>query len=502
MRQIAKEAGMTDSQAVLTADEHGLKGLSLDSRLRQVFSLMTPEQVRDLAAQMPEVARRHRMVYMRDGIEEVINIMLRPAGVMPDQVAYFHVVTLAILNALKRLPDLYMQDFAVREVVPLSPPEEKWLWDTWGPSHRDANPVFGRLDAMVDFTSPVWKDTLEFVEPNLSGVGGIHLIPSCEHVLEEVVVPSVRALAPDVDIESGLDLREMFIQEMLDHLENIGHSGRNICFVEPKYAGDGPDELAVLADYFHRTRGLTVVHADPAELYLKEGEVWYEDTPVDLAYRDYEVRDLIELEDDEGQDMRPMKTLFRANRMVSSMAGDFDHKSCWEVLTDPQFAKYWSADERRYFRRHVLWTRLLSDRRTTDPEGETVNLLDYVRHNQERLVLKPNRSYGGDRVVIGPSVSEAEWEATIQEAQTGEEAFVAQRLARINVSEFPIVTPDGSVSFEPFYLVMGFAPTKYGVAVLGRASQRQVVNVAQRGGMCGVLVGRHLHKLHGPGGVH
>jgi hypothetical protein len=37
---------------------------------------------------------------------------------------------------------------------------------------------------------------------------------------------------------------------------------------------------------------------------------------------------------------------------------------------------------------------------------------------------------------------------------------------------------------------MGLAPTKYGVAILGRASQKMVVNVAQRGGLCGVLVGK------------
>jgi hypothetical protein len=44
-------------------------------------------------------------------------------------------------------------------------------------------------------------------------------------------------------------------------------------------------------------------------------------------------------------------------------------------------------------------------------------------------------------------------------------------------------------------MVVGFAPTKYGTSVLGRASQKQVVNVAQRGGMCVVLVGRHSEKL-------
>ena len=486
------------AQYEFSPDEHGLKGLSLDSRLRQVFNEMSPEQVKDLAARLPEAARRHRMLYLRDGQEDVINIMLRPAGVMAGQLAYFHVVTLTILNALKRLADMYIQDFAVREAVPLSPGEEKWLWDTWGPSHQDSNPVFGRLDAMVDLTSPVWKDTLQFVEPNLSGVGGIYLIPTCEHVLEEVVLPALKENAPEVDIEIGQDLREMFIQEVLDHLENIGRSRRNLCLVEPKYAGDGPDELAALAEYYRETRGLNVVHADPSELHLKDGEVWYEDTPIDVAYRDYEVRDLIEMEADEELDAGPMKALFRSNQMISSMAGDFDHKSCFEVLTDPRFARYWTADERRYFRRHVLWTRIVSDRRTTNPQGETVDLLEHVRENQEELVLKPNRSYGGDRVIIGPSASESEWEAAIEEALTGGEAFVAQQLARINVNEFPIVTPEGGVSFEPFYMVMGFAPTKYGVAVLGRASQKQVVNVAQRGGMCGVLIGRHAHQLHGP----
>ncbi len=47
----------------------------------------------------------------------------------------------------------------------------------------------------------------------------------------------------------------------------------------------------------------------------------------------------------------------------------------------------------------------------------------------------------------------------------------------------------GQLQTSPFYVVYGFAPTKYGLAILGRASQKQVVNVAQRGGMLAVLVG-------------
>ena len=58
--------------------------------------------------------------------------------------------------------------------------------------------------------------------------------------------------------------------------------------------------------------------------------------------------------------------------------------------------------------------------------------------------------------------------------------------------------PDDALHMEPFYLVMGFAPTKYGLAVLGRASQKQVVNVAQRGGLCVLMNGRAATTLHGP----
>ena len=79
--------------------------------------------------------------------------------------------------------------------------------------------------------------------------------------------------------------------------------------------------------------------------------------------------------------------------------------------------------------------------------------------------------------------------------------WVVQRLAAIPVNEFPISDANGEVHVEPFYTVMGFAPTKYGMAILGRASQKQVVNIAQRGGMCGVLIGKARQTLHGPGGA-
>ena len=85
------------------------------------------------------------------------------------------------------------------------------------------------------------------------------------------------------------------MHEVHDHLEALGRPARHICFIEPKYAGSGIDEQEVLARYYHDNYGLKIMHADPAELTLRDGEVYYEGNAIDLAYRDYAVSDLNDL---------------------------------------------------------------------------------------------------------------------------------------------------------------------------------------------------------------
>ena len=427
---------------------------------------------------------------------DTIRVLPCPIIALPDQLAYIHAVSLTILNALKRLPDMYMQDPTIHDVLRIPPEEEQWLQECWGPSQREHNPVVGRLDAMVDFISPSWKDSLHFVEPNLSGIGGVQLVPICEAIVSEVVVPVLQQQDSQLQLELGQDVRELLMQEVLDHLEAIiGRRAVNICFVEPKYAGSGPDEQAALARYYHDRYGIQCMHADPTELTLEDGEVRFQGTPVDLVYRDYSVADLLELKQ-EGVDVEPMRTLLRQNRVISSIGAELDQKSCWEVLTDPQLTeRYFTADEREVFRHHIVWTRVLSDRRALLPDGQRGDLLEYVRREQESLVLKPNRLYGGTGIVFGHAVTGAEWDSAMGRALADTESWVVQQFVSIPVQEFPVLDPDGTVHVESFYTMMGFAPSTYGMAILARASQQQVVNVAQRGGMCAVLIGHPPGRL-------
>jgi hypothetical protein len=481
------------------AEEVGLSGLNLAARVRKAFYQIPEPHLQQMMERIRDDSYQQHLFYVRDNKPEVIHVLACPLTILPDQLAYVHFVTITIQNALKRFPDLYLQDPVVRQILQLPPGEEEWLRAYWGPAQREINPVFGRHDAVLDFINPLWKDTLRFLEPNLGSIGGLHLVPTAEHIVGEDVLPALRARDPQLRLDLGKDIRDLLMQEVLDHLEAIGRPARTVCLIEPKYAASGPDEQEALARYYHDRFGLQVFHADVLELTPRGEEVCYEDTPLDLVYRDYSVSDLLTLER-AGLDLRPIRMLFRQNRVISSVAAELDQKSCWEVLTDPEItSRHFNADERHVFQRHILWTRLLCERKTHLPDGRPGELMPFVRREQERLVLKPNRGYGGEGVLIGPLVSGQEWEAALERAVNDQERWVVQQLVSLPVSEFPVLGPDRHVHVEPFYTVLGFAPSRYGLAILGRASQKQVVNVAQRGGMCVVVVGQPPGRLLGPG---
>ena len=306
------------------------------------------------------------------------------------------------------------------------------------------------------------------------------------------VMPTLLAHDPSLVIELPRDQRELFVQVLIDHARAIGRESCQLCFVEPKYVHEGPAEQSVLSQFLSQRHGLTIADADPRELRVEEEEVFYEDVKIDVVYRDYELRELIDLEKKIGRPLEAMRVLFRQNRVVSSLVGDFDHKSAFEILTDPVLSEqYFGADDRRLFRRHVLWTRLLADRRTTLPHDKEGDLLEYARANRDLLVLKPNRAYGGTGVMIGPATEQTHWEAALQKAVISaddpQNSWVVQAAARLPVHEFPVVGPDGRVFGEPFYAVIGFAATENGLGTVCRVSQKQVVNVAQRGGLAAVL---------------
>ncbi|HEX3273818.1 MAG TPA: hypothetical protein VHR43_03095 [Gemmatimonadales bacterium] len=475
---------------VAPADLDGLQSARLAARVRQALYRASPAQLADAFRRMGEAGSARHLDYFSEGARQTIRVFPCPLTLLPDQARYLHQVVRTLHDALVRMPELYLADPDVRTILRLEPEEESWLRECWTPGRPARVPVFGRLDALVDYTSPVWKDTLQFIEPNLTGIGGLHLIPSVEEVLSETVVPLIEAADPGLRLDRLADARELLAEELRTHLAAVGRPSGSVCFVEPKYELEGIDEQRRLVDYLRDRHGMATLHADPAELRMAGDEVTCQGVRVDLVYRDYSVLDLVELER-EGVDVTPMRTLFRQNRVISGIGAELDHKACWEILTDPVLAaRYFDDSARACFRRHVLWTRVLRPRTTLLPGGESGDLLAFARRSRETLVLKPSRGYGGDGVTVGQTLDDAGWQAALEAALADEELWVVQSLAHIPVLEVPTLAPDGGLQPEMYYHVMGYASTPEGLAVLARASQRQVVNVAQRGGMAAVMMVR------------
>ncbi|MEZ4368484.1 MAG: hypothetical protein R2939_19725 [Kofleriaceae bacterium] len=78
-------------------------------------------------------------------------------------------------------------------------------------------------------------------------------------------------------------------------------------------------------------------------------------------------------------------------------------------------------------------------------------------------MLKPNRSFGGTGIVIGPMVDLAEWDDALAAALAPEAAetggVVAQRYVDVRVKDFPVQDERGDLSLEEFYVVCGFLAT-------------------------------------------
>src|SRR5262249_57407907 len=112
----------------------------------------------------------------------------------------------------------------------------------------------------------------------------------------------------------------------------------------------------------------------------------------------------------------------------------------------------------------------------------------HIRKRREFLVIKPNRQFGGVGVTIGPEATESRWDEVIQEAVSNPYTYVVQRYTPVHSNRFPMLHENGEVTSEEFYVNSGFYVTAKAISLIGRASKRSVVNVAQAGGLSTVLM--------------
>lgn len=239
-------------------------------------------------------------------------------------------------------------------------------------------------------------------------------------------------------------------------------------------------EFEIIQSHFQR-EGVATVLADPRDLVFKSGKLTANGQRVDLVYRRVLINDIV---------ARPAEcaALVEAYSsgavcVANALTCKIPHKkSFFAVLTDEQNSALFSPSERELIRRHIPWTRLLADTKTTR-DGESFGLLEYVRNHRENFVLKPNDEYGGTGVQLGWENSEAQWDAALQRALTDRaSAWVIQERIAIRREVFPMQTENGVQMRD---MLVDFAPYLFRGKMAGcltRLSSTGLANVTSGGG--------------------
>jgi len=462
-----------------------------DCELRRAFLSLSEKELKAIFKKIYRASKEREFTYEREGRHDVINLLPLPLVASHEQIKYLHKTCLLIKNALFKLIDLYLEYPEVKEILPLTDEEECWIKDTWTKQHKRTRGIWNRLDFHFDIYHPNWKDTITFFEDNSVAVGGNHYVPTAEELITGLVLPHLRKINKNIRLERNEDIRTLLCHEILHQAEALGRKRLNIAFAEDKTLTSGITEFPSLAEFYNKKFGkkceMKTYMVDPRELYLKGDEIYYKNHEIDIIYRDFELVELFKM--GKGRHANAIKTAFRKNQVISSIAGEIDHKSCWEILRDKRFAKIFKTLMDAGILKHIPWTKIIRDIRTDSPDGKNVELLNYIRKNKENLILKPNRGYGGYGIVIGKDTTQQHWDEMIDRGCVEYGKWIAQEYRKVSTKTFPALDESGDIVFEEFYTVYGLAGTPEGVGILGRASQRKIVNVAQRGGIVAVLRG-------------
>lgn len=415
-----------------------------------------------------------------------VPIALLPATIDPAQFGYMHHAAWQLRRALQRLPEIVAEDAAAAELVPLGDEERRWFDRFRSPSDASTS-RFCRIDALYR-PAPSGENPaqLSFIEPNVVGLGGLCYAVDALEILDRHVFGPHLGDGVEKSIRAADDPRTLLAAELETHLQQ--HDGDRPAVIallgsRSGYDTDGEDRR--LVESMNERSEFDVLFADPEELEVSgddsEHGIAAHGRSIDLIYRMMELSDLVEREAG-GADLDAMKEAFKRGMVVPTVAGDLEHKSVFELFTDPRFAHHFTRRQRRIFDQHVLWTRLLTERRTKSPAGRQIDLPKYVRRERHRLVLKPNRSYGGSGVVLGPQTAAREWDRLVDTALEDDDQYVVQQLAPLVREQLPVVG-DSGFDVRDVYTVVGVFPSPYGCGLLGRYAEEGVVNVSRSGGV-------------------
>ncbi len=456
--------------------------------IQTYHDLLTGEVAAESQVQL-EAQQQRRGLFFGD---RPLCTVLRPRFFTPAQFHFIQQRTGLLLSAFAKIHEAGLADKSFRAQFGLTDWEDELVQHD--PGFRPASPT-SRLDAFfIPHPLPLSLEErgVNSPLPVGEGPGGEGLLRFTEYNAETPAAPAYNDALTEVFYTLPVMSQFMRRYQVLPlparpgvmHvlLESYRHwLGRReaprIAIIDwrevPTYS-----EFVLFNDYF-KAQGLECIITDPREVEYRSGKLMAGDYHITLIYKRILIAELYERE---GLN----HPIFRAVRegavcMVNPFACKMLYKKAsLAVLSDERNAPLFTPAERQAIAEHIPWSRVVEERHT-EYDGQPVDLIPFIHHNRERLVLKPNDDYGGRGIVLGWTVDESEWAQAVQTALST--PYIVQE--RIDIPSEPYPSLENG-QLQIYERMLDTAPFVFhGDSVyscLTRLSTAKLLNVTAGGG--------------------
>jgi hypothetical protein len=395
---------------------------------------------------------------------------LRPFFLSPEDEQRVRIVAETMAELGERVANAALKDAALLRQFHLREEEQRLvrLGKTAGPASTAS-----RLDAFL------LPDSLKFAEYNGESPAGAGYTETLAEIFREL--PVMREFTKSYQIHSYPLSAKLLDALVMTYLDWGGTSKHPQMLIVDWRDVPTWSEFEILKERFEKM-GVPVQLADPRDLHFDGKQLTANGTKIDLVYRRVLMNDIVA----RAAECKTLVDAVAANAVcvANHFRCKIPHvKAFFAVLTDEQNDPLFSFGERELIRKHVPWTRVVADVRTSH-YGEPVDLLEFLRRERQNLVLKPSDEYGGTGVTLGWESAESEWDTAIEKAiAPSQGCWIVQQRIPIRREVYPWIQSNGEVEFRD--MLVDFAPYLFRGKVCGfltRLSASGLANVTSGGG--------------------
>jgi hypothetical protein len=396
---------------------------------------------------------------------------LRPHFVSEEDFARIVRICETVWSAIEKVKDAAIYDDSIISDLGVTDIERDLI--SIDPGYRAVSPT-ARLDSFLT------EAAYSFVELNGESPAGIAYVDAAYDIFSQL--PVMKKFAEWYDVRPLPGSRHMLDVLLDSYKEYLGRkpdAAPQIAIVDLK---DRPTqkEFELFKEFFEG-EGYSTIICSPDELEFDNNRLRVGDVAIDIVYKRLLVNEYLPI----MEESPALLDAYRAGAvcMVNSFRSKLIHKKAlFAVLTDERRAALFSAAEQEAIRKHVPWTRLVRAEKS-DYLGKEIDLLEYLKANRDRLVLKPNDDYGGHGITIGWNADESEWEEALRNALKDGD-YLAQERVPTAREVFPALTEDGEIEFTE--QLVDLDPLLFNGSVRSaftRLSYTELANVSSGGGM-------------------